>query len=110
MSRDVVALALAFAGGAELDAVCAHPPPPLDGETGRRFALTLRARDVLVDEGGDDPPALGARRPYVPERAVWQCEGDDAVVWGRAGSLRLAGGAALLDRADGTRALSELAP
>jgi SAM-dependent methyltransferase len=108
MSRDVVALALAFDRGAELDAVCAAPPAGLDGETARRFALTLRGRDVLLGEGDEDPPQLAARRPYVPARALWERAGDGARIWGRGGARFLDGGAALLARCDGGTALGAL--
>lgn len=110
MSRDVLALCLAFEAGAEVEAVCAAPPAGLDGGQAREFCRVLRERSILVDDGAEDPAALGACRPYVPRLAVYERRGADALVYGRATTLLLAGGARLLEAADGRRALADLVP
>lgn len=110
MSRDVLALCLAFEAGSTVAAACATRPAGLDPETARGFCEVLAARGILESEGEPDPLGLARRRPYVPRLAVWQRVGDDAVVYGRATSVRVAGAADFLAAADGTRALSDCAP
>jgi SAM-dependent methyltransferase len=110
MSRDVVALCLAFEGGAARDPVCDERPGGIDPGQARQFCAILVERGILEADAEDDPLALGRRRPYVPKLAIWERVGEDAIVYGRASRVRRVGGARFLDGADGSRPLSELAP
>ncbi|MSP61185.1 MAG: methyltransferase domain-containing protein [Myxococcales bacterium] len=113
MSRDVVALCLAFAEPSEVDAVCAARPGGLEPDQARQFCTILRERLILeeLDRPIEEVEAeLAARRPYTPKLAVYQRRGADAVVYGRAGGVLVEGAARFLDAADGSRPLGELAP
>ncbi len=109
MSRDVLALCLAFSDWAEVDAVCAHPPMGLAPTQARDFCRVLAERRILVEsEAGEED--LSRLRPYAPRLAIYERDGEDAVVYGRQATVRLAGGATLLAAADGTRSLEAVAP
>src|SRR5579871_2972449 len=85
MSRDVVALCLAFADGGEVDRVCDARPGGIDPAQARSFVAILRERAILVDEEPDFAPW----RPYVPKLAVFERAGDDVILYGRSGSARI---------------------
>ena len=112
MSRDVVALCIAFSGGADVEGVCSAPPAGLDPGDARRFVAILGDRQILVDEAHATDPLMDVakRRPFVPRFAVYETMGEDVVVYGRAAVVRVGGAATFLARADGTRPLGELAP
>src|SRR5947209_8074329 len=71
MSRDVVALCLAFAGGAARDPVCDARPGGIDPGQARQFCAVLAERGILEADTEADSFALGRRRPYVPRLAIW---------------------------------------
>ncbi len=108
MSRDVVALCLAFSDGAEVDAACAARPGGIEPAQARAFCDILRERLILEPAEGA-PPRFGEWRPYAPRLAVYLRDGADAIVYGRARSVRVRGGVRFLDGADGTRPLRALA-
>lgn len=110
MSRDVVALCLAFTDGAAVAPVCAAQPGGIDEKRALDFCRILRDRAILEEASDPDPLRLAARRPYVPKLAVFERRGEDAIVYGRGGAIEVAGATPFLDAADGTRALGELLP
>jgi SAM-dependent methyltransferase len=110
MSRDVVALCLAFAEGAEVAEVCARRPGGIEPGQAEGFCGILQQRGILEDLAEGDALKPGQRRPYVPKMAVYERRGADARVYGRGRAIDVAGAVAILDGADGGKTLAELAP
>ena len=110
MSPDVVALGLAFDGGADPEAVAAAPPAGLEPTPAAQFVAILVERGILVEVGDPDPLRLSRRRPYVPRLAVFELDGDDVIAYGRDTVIRLPKLARALQAADGVKPLGQLLP
>ncbi len=114
MSRDVLALLLAFETPRDPQVVMAAPPAGLAPNLAEEFVTTLRARRYLVTAGVDETTSLLIGIPYVPRGAVFQrrVREDGAVaitVFGRGAPLALdPRTAALFDRCDGVRTLGQV--
>lgn len=88
MSRDVLALLLAFDPPAEEATVA---PEGLSKDQVQEFASVLRARRFLVQAGAggkhpDEISPLLAGFPRVPRAAVFERSGDDVIVYTRSGA------------------------
>jgi len=110
MSRDVLALLLAFTDARDPKAVIADPPAGLAGHLAEEFVTTLRARRYLVTAGVEETSSLLIGTPYVPRGAVFHRRGGRIAVYGRDGRrLDLdERTAALYDRCDGERTLGQV--
>jgi len=114
MSRDVLALLLAFdprAGEAEVKEA---PPAGLTREQVEEFVPVLRSRRFLVTappagQTVDEYSPLLAGHPRVPRNAVFHRRGDRVTVYGRGTPMELdARTAALFLRCDGERTLGQV--
>ena len=114
MSRDVLALLLAFEAPADPMAVMRAPPAGLPPSLAEEFITTLRARRYLITAGVDETASLLIGIPYVPRGAVFLREerpdGTVAIrIWGRTGEIALdPKTAALFDRCNGERTLGQV--
>src|SRR5882762_10378733 len=66
MSRDVLALLLAFREPRDPKAVWADPPGGVPSALAEEFIITLRARRYLLTAGIDETASLMIGVPYVP--------------------------------------------
>ena len=114
MSRDVLALLLAFEAPRDPKAVMESPPAGLPSSLAEEFITTLRARRYLLTAGVDETASLLIGIPYVPRGAVFLREErpDGTIgirIWGRSGEVALdARTAALFDRCNGERTLGQV--
>lgn len=108
MSRDVLALMLAFRVPADPRSVARRRPGGLDRAKCEEFAAILRARGLLVREGADERATLLGRYPCASPLAVGYRHDDGTLeLYGRNGESH-AVDAALFDRCDGRRTLAEV--
>jgi SAM-dependent methyltransferase len=114
MSRDVLALLLAFdprAGEAEVKEA---PPAGLTPEQVEEFVPILRSRRFLVaaaptGQSADEYSPLLAGHPRVPRSAVFHRRGERVTIYGRGTPMELDGRtAALFLRCDGERTLGQV--
>jgi hypothetical protein len=95
MSRDVLALLLAFDPPKDEAEVIAAPPEGLSKDQAQDFAGILRSRRFLVHAGAggrhpDEMSPLLAGVPRVPRATVFERSGDEVIIYTRAGeALRL---------------------
>lgn len=119
MSRDVLALLLAFEPHGEEEKVTAEPPAGLTKEQVEEFVPILRARRFLVTTGiagriADEVAPLLAGHPRIPRAAVYQRvpqleDPPRITIYARDQVLELEPGlAALFDRCDGERTLGQV--
>ena len=120
MSRDVLALMLAFSPAAEENVVARAPPAGLTKQQVEEFVPILRARRFLILQpaGGqksDEISPMLAGYPRVPRAAIFKrvpgAEGQppEITVYGRGSALRLDPvTAALFDRCSGERTLGQV--
>jgi len=114
MSRDVLALLLAFDPRADEAEVKEAPPAGLTSEQVEEFVPILRSRRFLVAgaPGGqsvDEYSPLLAGYPRIPRNAVFHWRGTQVTVYGRGTPMELdARTAALFLRCDGERTLGQV--
>ena len=114
MSRDVLALLLAFDPRADEAEVKEAPPAGLTREQVEDFVPILRSRRFLLGAapGGqtvDEYSPLLAGHPRVPRNAVFHRRGERVTVYGRGTPMELdARTAALFLRCDGERTLGQV--
>jgi hypothetical protein len=113
MSRDVLALLLAFDPSAEDGQVAERPPEGLSAEQAQEFIGILRARRFLVRAGSrtvDEHSPLLAGYPRIPRGAVFERTAEGIVLYTRRGeALPLdASTSQLFDRCDGERTLGQV--
>jgi SAM-dependent methyltransferase len=115
MSRDVLALLLAFDPPADEAQVLAAPPEGLTKDQTQEFAGILRSRRFLVHAGAggrhpDEISPLLAGVPRIPRATVYQRSGEDVTIYTRAGqALKLDPVTArLFSRCDGERTLGQV--
>ena len=115
MSRDVLALLLAFDPPADEALVIATPPEGLGKEQVQEFSGILRSRRFLVMAGSggrhpDEMSPLLAGVPRIPRATVYQRSGDRITVYTRAGEALLLDPvtAQLFVRCDGEKTLGQV--
>jgi hypothetical protein len=114
MSRDVLALLLAFDPRADEAELKKAPPAGLSQEQVEEFVPVLRSRRFIVTggQGGqtvDEYSPLLAGHPRVPRNAVFHRRGERVTVYGRGTPMELdARTAGLFLRCDGERTLGQV--
>ena len=114
MSRDVLALLLAFDPRADEAVVRQAPPAGLGPEQVEEFVPVLRSRRFLVASGPggnkvDEYAPLLAGHPRVPRNAVFHRRGDQVTVYARRAAIDLdPRTAGLFLRCDGERTLGQV--
>jgi hypothetical protein len=113
MSRDVLALLLAFDPAADDQQTAERPPEGLSTEQAQEFIGILRARRFLVRAGSrtvDELSPLLAGYPRVPRGAVFERTAEGIVLYSRRGeALPLdATTSRLFDRCDGEHTLGQV--
>ena len=110
MSRDVLALLLAFRDGADEKVVAGNPPAGLTAEQVEEFVPVLRSRRFLV-QGPDEVGPLLAGVPRVPRTTVFERRADGSVaIYTRAGTPLVLQGrtAELFLRCNGEKTLGQV--
>lgn len=115
MSRDVLALLVAYDPPAEDTEVAKSPPEGLTAEQVREFTGVLRSRRFLVAAGAggrhpDEMSPLLAGIPRIPRVAIFEWQGEAVTVYTRAGlAMKLDETTAkLFARCDGEKTLGQV--
>ncbi len=115
MSRDVLALLLAFDPPAEDGEVAKSPPEGLTNDQAQEFTAILRSRRFLVAAGAggrhpDEMSPLLAGVPRIPRATIFERNGDEITIYTRAGlGMKLDPTTAqLFARCDGEKTLGQV--